>query len=312
MDRAPVLPRIPAPFDRRTLDHPYFEQGPRSVGYLLVASLVLLPLLVPSGPGNTALADVGILARRGRRPSCGCVRDGWWSTVPYLVPMLLLMIAGLLAAYVASAETAALAVVQDLFCLVWAAAIANAVWHRRWLLELVLRAWVWSGIAWASVMCFGRMAGINWLAGITAKDGGRASLTFDDPNLAANYFLVIIGLLLATSVVRQGWLRFIAARHPAPGHRLHRVERRDAWLWATMAGVGVLLLVRRRRGVLAATALATLTAVGARPGIAPREPLADQADRSRQRPAAARTRWVGRTSRPGPGRRWPPRRSTST
>ena len=48
--------------DRLPLDNPYIADGPRHVGYVLAASVVMLPLLVPSGPGNTALADVGILA----------------------------------------------------------------------------------------------------------------------------------------------------------------------------------------------------------------------------------------------------------
>ena len=259
VDRAPLVTRIPPPFDRRTLEHPYFEPGPHHVGYLLVASFVLLPMLVPSGPGNTGLADLGIIAAvigifvwlRGQHLVV---------TMPYLLPMGLLMVSGAVAAYVASAEGSALAVVQDLFLLLWGAAIANAVRHRRWLLDLVLRAWVWSGVAWAAVMCFGWIAGVNWLAGITAEDGGRASLTFDDPNLAANYFLVVIGLVLATSVVRHSLARFAAVTVLLLAI-LFTGSNGAALALGTMAVVGVLVLVRRRRGVLAATALATLSAV---------------------------------------------------
>ena len=259
VDRAPVITRIPPPFDRRTLDHPYFEPGPRRVGYALVAALVVLPILVPSGPGNTGLADAGIVVAvvavfawlRAQRLHVN---------MPYLLPMGLLMVAGSVAAYLASAESAALAVVQDLFCLVWAAAIANAVRQRRWLLELFLRVWVWSGVAWASVMCFGRMAGINWLAGITPKDGGRASLTFDDPNLAANYFLVVIGLVFATSVVRHVVTRFVATAVLLLAI-VFTGSNGAALALSTMVAVGVLLMIRRRGGVLAATAVATLTVV---------------------------------------------------
>ena len=57
--------------DRLPLENPYFAHGPRHVGYVLAASVVMLPLLVPSGPGNTALADVGILALVVV-VSCGC------------------------------------------------------------------------------------------------------------------------------------------------------------------------------------------------------------------------------------------------
>lgn len=107
VDRAPLVTRIPPPFDRRTLEHPYFEPGPRHVGYLLVASFVLLPMLVPSGPGNTGLADLGIIA--------AVIGIFVWLraqhlvvTMPYLLPMGLLMVSGAVAAYVASAEGSAL------------------------------------------------------------------------------------------------------------------------------------------------------------------------------------------------------------
>ena len=259
-DHAPVLTRIRPPFDRRTMEHPYFEPGPRRVGIPVVAAFVLLPVLVPSGPGNTALADAGILAAVAAI-FVWLRRQRLVVTLPYLLPMGLLMVAGSVSAYLAGAESAALAVVQDLFCLVWAAAIANAVRHRRWLLEVVLRAWVWSGVAWAGVMCFGRMTGINWLAGITPKDGGRASLTFDDPNLAANYFLVVIALVLATSVVRHRTTRVLVVLLLLLAI-LFTGSNGAALALGTMGAVGVLLVVRHRRGVFAATALAALSVVG--------------------------------------------------
>ena len=214
------------PADRLALDNPYFARGPRHVGYVLAASVVMLPLLVPSGPGNTALADVGILA-------LVVVVFVWLRheqvrvAVPYLLPMGLLVMAGVASAFQSGAESAVLAVVQDIFCLLWAAAIANAVRRRRWLLDVLLRAWVWSGVVWAGVLCVGRIAGISWMAGLSAKDGGRASLTFDDPNLAANYFLVCIALILATSVIRRVLTRVPRHRPGPAGHHLHGLERRS-------------------------------------------------------------------------------------
>jgi hypothetical protein len=216
----------------------------------------MLPLLIPSGPGNTGLVDVGIL---------GAVigifawlrREQMRVMLPYALPVGLLVIAGIVSAVNSDAETAVLAVVQDLFCLIWAAAIANAVRQRRWLLEVLLRAWVWSGIAWAGVLCVGRIAGIGWMAGLSARDGGRASLTFDDPNLAANYFLVCVGLILATSVVRHS-----AARAGSIAVVLLAIvftgSNGAAVGLATMLGLGLLIGLGRRRGVLAAAAAAFL------------------------------------------------------
>ncbi len=179
---------------------------PRYVRVTLAVAIWTMPILVPSGPGNTAAADLTIAAACVvillwlRRERCRLV-------VPYLVPVTVLMLAGLVAAHRVGVQTAVLPVVQDGFCLLWAASIANAIRHDHQLLRVVLRAWVRSGIFWAGVLCFGRLAGINWLAGITARDGTRAALTFNDPNLAGNYFTCCLALLLATSVVRRRWSR---------------------------------------------------------------------------------------------------------
>ncbi len=248
------------PADRLQLDDPYFARGPRHVAYVLAASIVMLPLLVPSGPGNTALADVGILALvvvvavwlRHEHVPVG---------VPYLLPMGLLVTAGVTSAFQSGAESAVLAVLQDIFCLLWAAAIANAVRRRRWLLEVLLRVWVWSGLVWAGVLCVGRIAGISWMAGLSAKDGGRASLTFDDPNLAANYFLVCIALILATSVIRHRVARGLAVLLVLLAIVFTGSNGAAVGL-AVMAGVGLLLGLRRRQGVLAALAAAFLAAAG--------------------------------------------------
>jgi len=260
MSGAPLRAGTEHPADRLPPDSPYFARGARHVGYVLAASMVMLPLLVPSGPGNTALADVGILA-------VVVVVFVWLRheqvrvAVPYLLPMSLLVTAGVASAFQSGAESAVLAVLQDIFCLLWAAAIANAVRRRRWLLDVLLRAWVWSGVAWAGVLCTGRIAGISWMAGLSAKDGGRASLTFDDPNLAANYFLVCIALILATSVVRHVLTRVLAIALVLLAVIFTGSNGAAVGL-AILVGVGLLLGIRRRHGVLAAAAVAFLAGAG--------------------------------------------------
>lgn len=231
----------------------------RAVGRALALAVVTVPLLIPHGPGNTSPADLTItvavvvtmlwLRRNHQRVS-----------LPYVVPTSLLMLAGLISSLWAQAESASLAIIQDAFALLWCAALANAIRQRTELLRLVLRTWVWSGLAWAAVLCFGRIAGINWLAGVSARNGTRASLTLDDPNVAGNFLLCCLALLLATSVVRRR-----AARWGGVGLILLALvftgSNGAAVGLILLVGVGVILRLRRRFGVAAAIAAIAFSGV---------------------------------------------------
>ena len=248
------------PADRLPLDDAYFARAPRHIAYLLGVAIIGLPLLVPGGPGNTAIADVGMLVVVAA-VIVWLKREGTPVAVPYLLPVTILVVAGAVAAYHVRVGSALLPVVQDLFLLSWAAAVANAVRHRRWLLEVVLRAWVWSSVVWAAVLCIGRVAGISWMAGTSARDGGRASLTFDDPNLAANYFMMGLGLLLATSVVRRAVVRVLAAAVVLLAIVFTGSNGAAVGL-ATMAGVALLGAVGRRWGGLVVVSASLLGLAG--------------------------------------------------
>ena len=182
-------------------------RGPRRVGYLIALALWTVPILSPAGPGNTALADLTMGAALVMT-TLWLYRYGGKVVLPYSLGIGILMMAGSIAAVHQRAAYSGLTIVQDLFLLLWGAAVANAV-QRPWLLRVFLQAWCWSGIAWAAVLVFARLAGLNAVAGITPKDGGRASLTFNDPNLAGNYFLCCLLLLLATRAIRRRWIRFL-------------------------------------------------------------------------------------------------------
>ena len=179
----------------------------RLVGYLIALALWTVPILTPAGPGNTALADVTMGAALVMTV-LWLYRYGGKVVLPYSLGIGILMIAGSIAAVHQRAAYSGITIVQDLFLLLWGAAVANAV-QRPLLLRVFLQAWCWSGIAWAAVMVFGKMAGLDAVAGITAKDGGRAALTFGDPNLAGNYFLSALLVLLATRAIPRRWIRFL-------------------------------------------------------------------------------------------------------
>ena len=181
--------------------------GPRRVGYLLALALWTVPLLTPAGPGNTGLADVTMGAAL-IMTTVWLYRQRSKVVLPYSLGIGILMIAGSIAAVHQRAAYSGITIVQDLCLLLWGAAVANAVQRPR-LLRVFLQAWCWSGIAWAALLVFGKMAGLNAVAGITAKDGGRAALTFGDPNLAGNYFVCALLVLLATRVIRRRGVRFL-------------------------------------------------------------------------------------------------------
>lgn len=200
---------VQGPVEPPLVDGGVVPQDMRRVGYTLALAVWTLPLLIPSGPGNTALPDVTIgaavvmtvllLSRAGAKVS-----------LPYFAGVGTLMLAGAIAAVHHEVARSGLPIVQDLALLLWAAAIANAV-QRPWLLRVFLRAWCWSAIAGAAAMLLGVVAGVNALAGINPKNGGRAALTMIDPNMAGNYFMCALMVLLATSAIRPCWIRFLGA-----------------------------------------------------------------------------------------------------
>jgi O-antigen ligase len=135
------------------------------------------------------------------------------------------------------------------FVFSWAAAVATVGRDDR-LLDTFCRAWAYSAAGWAAVLIFGEIAGIDWLSGISSRDGIRASFTLGDPNLAADYFLC--GLLVMRAVRRP---------------------RRTGWRWlaCTLVVIAVVLTLSNG-GILAlviATVLGALLALARRRGFAP-------------------------------------------
>ena len=97
--------------------------------------------------------------------------------------------------------TGLLAIAQDLVVLAWCAVIVNVARSAdalRWL----LRAWIWGSFGWAVVLILALATGNLALAGVSDRTGVRASLTFGDPNYAANYFFVALMIVMATQAPR--------------------------------------------------------------------------------------------------------------
>jgi O-antigen ligase len=181
----------------------------RSAVIAAVVAIAGMPLLVPSGPGNTGLADVGITVCIVLTLACA-VRGGWQFRLPYAIPVLLFTLAGAVALLSVSASPGIWIVLpQDLFTLLWACSLANLARDPR-ALRTIVRAWAWSGLAWAVLMLLGVFTKQGWLSGVSARNGSRASLTFGDANLAAGYFVTSLLLLRAARVPAARPVRYLA------------------------------------------------------------------------------------------------------
>jgi hypothetical protein len=172
-------------------------------------TVCLLPFLVPAGPGNTALADVGMTLCIGLA-LLWSVREHLPVKVPYLVGIAGLLLGGAFAAYVAQAPVGVgLVLAQDVLLLAWGAALAMGR-HNPTVIAAVTRAWCRTAPIYSGVVAAAYLLGINALSGVSAKDGVRASYTFGDPNLAGNYLVVSLFVMAACKCPRSPGVRRIA------------------------------------------------------------------------------------------------------
>jgi hypothetical protein len=171
-------------------------------------AVCLLPFLSPSGPGNTAPADVaiGLCIVLGVLWS---VREQLAVKLPYLAGIAGLVLGGAFAASVAAAPiVSALVLVQDLLLLAWAAALALGR-HNPAIVAVVTKAWCRTAPLYSGVMVIAYLLGIRALSGVSTQDGIRASYTMGDPNMAGNYLVVSLFVMAACKHPRSPGVRRI-------------------------------------------------------------------------------------------------------
>jgi O-Antigen ligase len=173
------------------------------------AAVALLPVLRPAGPGNTAVADVFLVAV----VAFGLLRisrNNLEIRLPYGTGAALMMFGGIIAAMLADAPwTSVLVLAQDLLLLLWACALALGA-RDVTLVAALVRTWCFVAPAYAAVMVVAYLGGVSGLAGVTADNGARAAYTFPDPNLAANWLVVSILVMVACQRPRDAALRAAA------------------------------------------------------------------------------------------------------
>ncbi|MFL5736470.1 MAG: O-antigen ligase family protein [Actinomycetota bacterium] len=159
-----------------------------------------MPFLVPSGPGNTAPIDF-LIGAAVVAVAVWLSASGERAHAPFAVPVIVLALAGIIAAVLGpSPLRGSLAVIQDVFLLVWAAAVAN-VSRTPAALSAILATWSWSAIIWAGALI---------LSGVVGSEATRGALTFGNPNLAASYLVVSWMILIASGHPRRRGLRLAA------------------------------------------------------------------------------------------------------
>lgn len=260
MTVAPARPPMSQP-----LAHPSMRLGRRRLTVVAIClAVVALPLLRPSGPGNTGAVDLALLGAI-------LVAAMWASArsqvirLPYAFPIGLTVFAGALAAVLVDMSGSGrgnglVALAQDVFVLGWAGAVAT-VGQDSGLLDVLCRAWAYSATAWAAVLIVADLTGQTWLSGVSDADGIRASFTLGDPNLAANYFICGLLVIRATRRPRATGWRWLACSLVITAVVL-TLSNGGMLALITATVAGWLFTVARRRGALIAAGAAAFLMVG--------------------------------------------------
>ena len=73
---------------------------------------------------------------------------------------------------------------------------------------MLLTTWAYSSIVWTILLFVGLGAGITFLSGQTPREGSRTALTFGDPNVSANYYVISMMIVCAIGRPRHRAWRF--------------------------------------------------------------------------------------------------------
>jgi hypothetical protein len=224
----------------------------------IVLGIASLPILTPKFASNLAPADLGLVVGIGMVLLwAGSTRQPL--RLPFAAGMGLMMIAGTLSALLGALPwQGAITVVQDLYLLAWAAALAN-FGRSAAAAGFLVRTWCVTATIWAvgSVAVFGP-------AVITGgADTERAGFTFGEENAAGLYFVLSLMVVLAARYPRRRSWRALAIGSLLLGIALSGSLAAISGLLAGLA-TALLLQVRARRGpdTAIALSLALLLAAG--------------------------------------------------
>lgn len=210
--------------------------------FLLGGAIFFLPLLLPSGPGNSALVDLFAVSYVVAA-LFGLLRSGRPLRWPAGAAFGLILTASLIA-LVASADPSKglLNLVIDLYLFALFLAICNDLSGRERALHTILKVWVVAALAWGTLLILTFLQALppalaKALLGQTFDD--RLATTTGNPNLAASFMLVSYFVALSSP-----WPRWRVARFLVLGWILFGmyVTGSNGALTGVLAGWGFLAL----------------------------------------------------------------------
>ena len=173
-------------------------------GLYLLLIVALVPIVVPRGPGQSAIVDLfnliaipifALALLATRRPI----------VVPFLIPVFLIGIASLVATPSAESPRAAVfTMAQDTYLFAWFVVLVNLLRDRRD--GTAFRtAWMWVANAVALYALFTLLSHGQSLMDLARPKGLRALATFPNPNMFADYLVVSFFIVLSLAQ-EVGWL----------------------------------------------------------------------------------------------------------
>lgn len=182
---------------------------PRLVVITAQIAVAMLPMIRPTGPGNSSPVDLAIALFIG----CFLLWTGWAAVklrAPYWVPWGLLIVGAAIGALNGGRPTPALLdIVQDAVLMLWVLALVNMARYPE-TFKTIVRTWAVAAPIWAGVLIVAYFGGVSAISGVTERLGVRAGMLFADPNMAANYWAMSAMIVAATRYPFRRWLRVLA------------------------------------------------------------------------------------------------------
>jgi len=180
-------------------------------GIYLLLVVILAPVLVPSGPAQSAFLDVVNFVALPIFAATMLVRRKP-VVVPFLLPVFLIALASLIATMNAtSARDAALTMIQDTYLFLWFVVLVNLLRDRRDLTGFRV-AWMWVAnlIALYGLVMVLAQEGASPGALFGAR-GARAMATFQNPNMFADYLVMSFFIVLSLGEEAGRIVRLLSA-----------------------------------------------------------------------------------------------------